>query len=122
VDEPRKWRRVARALVQEWMRNNLTDAAAAAALTFYGILALFPSILFTQTIRSILPGSIAGVLVWLAATLAFSFYVSHFGNFGITYGAWGAIVVLLLWMWLSSLALMLGAEINAVLRPHVTAQ
>jgi len=70
-----------------------------------------------QTVRSILPGSVVGVLVWLAATLVFSFYVSHFSNFGITYGALGAIVILLFWMWLSSLALMLGAEINAVLRP-----
>jgi membrane protein len=70
-----------------------------------------------QTVRSILPGSVVGVLVWLFATLVFSFYVSHFSNFGITYGALGAIVILLFWMWLSSLALMLGAEINAVLRP-----
>jgi membrane protein len=69
-----------------------------------------------QTVRSIMPGAIAGVLVWLAATLGFSFYVSHFGNFGITYGALGGVVILLVWMWLSSLALMLGAEINAVLR------
>lgn len=69
----------------------------------------------TQTVRSILPGSVAGVLVWLGATLVFSFYVSHFANFGITYGALGAIVILLLWMWLSSLALMVGAEINSVL-------
>ena len=70
----------------------------------------------TQTVRLIMPGSVAGVLVWLAATLGFSFYVSHFGNFGITYGALGGIVILLVWMWFSSLALMLGAEINAVLR------
>lgn len=70
----------------------------------------------TQTIRLIMPGSVAGVLVWLGATLGFSFYVSHFGNFGITYGALGGIVILLVWMWFSSLALMLGAEINAVLR------
>jgi membrane protein len=70
----------------------------------------------TQTIPSILPGAVVGVLVWLAATLGFSFYVAHFGNFGVTYGALGALVVLLVWMWLSSLALMLGAEINAVIR------
>jgi len=70
----------------------------------------------TQTIRLIMPGSVAGVLVWLGATLGFSYYVSHFGNFGITYGALGGIVILLVWMWFSSLALMLGAEINAVLR------
>ena len=70
----------------------------------------------TQTIRLILPGSVVGVLVWLAATLGFSFYLEHFGNFGIAYGALGGIVILLVWMWLSSLALMLGAEINAVAR------
>ncbi|MCA1825514.1 MAG: YihY/virulence factor BrkB family protein [Gemmatimonadales bacterium] len=70
----------------------------------------------TQTVRLIMPGSVAGVIGWLAATLVFSFYVSQFGNFGITYGALGGIVILLVWMWLSSLALMLGAEVNAVLR------
>jgi membrane protein len=69
-----------------------------------------------QTVRSIMPGAVAGVLVWLSATLGFSFYVSQFGTFGITYGALGGIVILLVWMWFSSLALMLGAEINAVLR------
>jgi membrane protein len=65
--------------------------------------------------RFITPGSVAGVLVWLAASLGFSFYVSRFSTLGITYGALGGIIVLLLWMWISSLALMLGAEINAVL-------
>lgn len=72
----------------------------------------------TQTVRWILPGSVAGVLVWLAATLGFSYYVSHLSDFGITYGALGGIVILLVWMWFSSLALMLGAELNAVLRPR----
>jgi membrane protein len=71
-----------------------------------------------QRFKFITPGSVAGVLVWLAASLGFSFYVSHFGTFGITYGALGGIIVLLLWMWISSLALMLGAEINAVLTRH----
>ncbi|WP_261771523.1 YihY/virulence factor BrkB family protein [Myxococcus virescens] len=42
-------------------------------------------------------------------------YVSHFSTFGITYGALGGIIVLMLWMWISSLALLLGAENNAVL-------
>lgn len=65
--------------------------------------------------KFIIPGSVVGVLVWLAASLGFSSYVAHFSTFGITYGALGGIIVLLLWMWISSLALMLGAEINAVL-------
>jgi membrane protein len=68
-----------------------------------------------QKFKFIMPGSVVGVLVWLAASLGFSFYVSHFSSFGITYGALGGIIVLLLWMWISSLALMLGAELNAVL-------
>lgn len=68
-----------------------------------------------QKFKFITPGSVAGVLVWLAASLGFSFYVSRFSTFGITYGALGGIIILLLWMWISSLALMLGAEINAVL-------
>ena len=76
-----------------------------------------------QKFRFILPGSVVGVLVWLAASLGFSSYVSHFSTFGVTYGALGGIIVLLLWMWISSLALMLGAEINAVLaRRHSEAQ
>jgi membrane protein len=66
-------------------------------------------------LKFIIPGSVLGVLVWLAASLGFSSYVAHFSTFGITYGALGGIVVLLLWMWISSLALMLGAELNAVL-------
>jgi membrane protein len=70
----------------------------------------------TQTVRLIMPGSVAGVVVWLGGTLGFSFYVSHFSNFGITYGALRGIVILLVWMWFSSLALMLGAEVNSVLR------
>jgi membrane protein len=68
-----------------------------------------------QRFKFMTPGSVIGVLVWLAASLGFSFYVSHFGTFGVTYGALGGIIVLLLWMWISSLALLLGAEINAVL-------
>ncbi|MBJ6764843.1 YihY/virulence factor BrkB family protein [Myxococcaceae bacterium JPH2] len=71
-----------------------------------------------QRFKLITPGSVVGVLVWLAASLGFSFYVSHFSTFGITYGALGGIIVLLLWMWISSLALVLGAEINAVLARH----
>lgn len=68
-----------------------------------------------QKFKPIMPGSVVGVFVWLAASLGFSSYVSHFSTFGITYGALGGIIVLLLWMWISSLALMVGAAINAVL-------
>ena len=88
-----------------------------AALLMMSLWAILYSVLpdARQKFKFITPGSVAGVLVWLAASLGFSFYVSRVSTFGITYGALGGIIVLLLWMWLSSLALMLGAEINAVL-------
>ncbi len=95
-----------------WLR--LPVATLLMTIVWATIYYVLPNV--TQTVRWILPGSIAGVLVWLAATLGFSYYVSHLSNFGITYGALGGIVILLVWMWLSSLALMLGAELNAVLR------
>jgi membrane protein len=68
-----------------------------------------------QEFRFITPGSIAGVALWLAASFGFSLYVSNFGKFEATYGALAGVVVLLLWMWISSQVLLLGAEVNAVL-------
>jgi membrane protein len=96
----------------DWLR--LPVAALLMMIVWASIYYVLPNV--TQTVRLIMPGSVAGVLLWLAATLGFSFYVSHLNDFGITYGALGGIVILLVWMWLSSLALMLGAELNAVLR------
>jgi membrane protein len=63
------------------------------------------------------PGSVIGVVVWLAASFGFSTYVSHFGNYELTYGALGGFVVLLMWMWISAQAFLFGAEINKVLTP-----
>jgi membrane protein len=65
--------------------------------------------------RPFSPGAVAGVLVWVAASWGFSLYVTHFGRYEVTYGALGGFVVLLMWMWLSSQALLLGAEIDAAL-------
>lgn len=94
-----------------WLRLPL---AALLMMILWGILySVLPDA--RRKFKFIIPGSVVGVLVWLAASLGFSSYVSHFSTFGITYGALGGIVVLLLWMWISSLALMLGAELNAVL-------
>ena len=63
----------------------------------------------------ITPGSVAAVLLWLVASLGFSFYTSHFASYEVAYGALGGVIVLLLWMWISSIAVLLGAEINGVL-------
>jgi membrane protein len=64
--------------------------------------------------RFITPGSVGGVILWVIASWAFSKYVANFGSYDKTYGSIGGVVVLLLWMWLSALVLLVGAEVNAL--------
>ncbi len=61
----------------------------------------------------IAPGTIVATVVWLLASIGFSFYTSRFGSYGETYGSLGAVAVLMLWLLLSTVAIILGAEINA---------
>jgi len=61
------------------------------------------------------PGASAGVLIWILASIGFFFYVSNFGSYGATYGAFAGAVILLLWLYISSIAFLFGAEINAEL-------
>ena len=58
-------------------------------------------------------GALVAALLWLAGSAAFSLYVNYFGNYNKTYGALGGVVVLMLWMYLTSYIVLLGAEINA---------
>jgi membrane protein len=59
------------------------------------------------------PGTIVATVVWVLASIGFSIYTSRFGSYGETYGSLGAVVVLMLWLLLSAVAIILGAEINA---------
>jgi membrane protein len=59
------------------------------------------------------PGAVLGIVLWLCLSGAFAFYVSRFGSYNKTWGSLSAVVVMLTWLWLSSLALLLGAEVNA---------
>ena len=60
-------------------------------------------------------GAVMFVLVWVPATLLFGLYVTNFGSYNATYGALGGVVVLLIWLYLTSYVLLLGAELNDVL-------
>lgn len=59
------------------------------------------------------PGSIAGTVLWLVGSALFALYANQFGSFNETYGAMSAVVVLLLWLFLTAFAILVGAEINA---------
>jgi membrane protein len=68
-----------------------------------------------QDFKFITPGSVMGVVLWVLASWGFSQYVANFGSYEKTYGALGGVVILLLWMWISALVLLVGAEVNAVI-------
>jgi membrane protein len=68
-----------------------------------------------QKFKFITPGSAFGVVVWLIASWGFSVYVANFGKYEATYGSVGGIIVMLLWMYISSVVLLLGAEMNAII-------
>ncbi len=61
----------------------------------------------------ITPGSVMATALWLLVSLGFRFYVTHFASYNATYGAIGGVIVLLLWFYVSSLAILAGAELNA---------
>jgi membrane protein len=60
----------------------------------------------------ITPGAVLGTVLWVLVSLGFKFYVAHFGDYN-TYGAVGSFIVLMLWFYISSLAILIGAELNA---------
>jgi membrane protein len=81
----------------------------AAALSYY----FLPDV--KQKFKFITPGSIFASVAWLASTWGFTQYVEHFGNYNATYGSLGAVMVLMLWLYLSGFILVIGGEINAII-------
>jgi membrane protein len=65
--------------------------------------------------RWITAGGIFAVIVWIVASVAFAFYVANFGSYNKTYGTLGGVISFLVWLWVSNIAVLLGAEFNAEL-------
>jgi membrane protein len=59
------------------------------------------------------PGAVVALVIWLMASGAFSLYASRFSSYEKSWGTLSAVVVMLIWLWLTNLALLLGAEVNA---------
>lgn len=68
------------------------------------------------TYSSVILGSIFSTVGWIITSVGFSFYVGNYGSYSSTYGSIGAIIVLMMWLYLSAIILMIGGQINAVMR------
>ena len=66
-----------------------------------------------RAFRWVTPGAFVGVLIWLAASVGFSAYISQVANVGALYGAFAGAIVLVAWLWLTNVALLFGAELDA---------
>ncbi|MNI49613.1 hypothetical protein D3C73_1042290 [compost metagenome] len=73
-------------------------------------------------LKEVIPGAAFTTLGWVITSLLFSFYVNQFGNYSKTYGSIGGMIVLLIWLYLSSIIIVLGGEINATLHFSKTGQ
>ncbi len=65
--------------------------------------------------RWVSPGGILAVVVWIAASAGFAFYVANFGSYNKTYGTLAGVIIFLVWLWISNIAVLLGAEFDAEL-------
>lgn len=66
-----------------------------------------------HSFRSTLPGAVFAIAAWFLGSSALSFYLAHLSNYSLTYGSMGALIGLMLWFYLTALAILLGAELNA---------
>lgn len=94
-----------------WLRWPL--AAGLLMLTVAVVYYVAPDV--QQEFRFITPGSVLAVVVWISASLGFGYYAQNFANYNATYGSIGAIIIFLLYLYISSAVLLFGAEMNAVI-------
>jgi membrane protein len=90
-------------------------AAIVVAMTIYAYVYYAAPDVTGKPWRWISPGAVAGVLIWILASAAFFFYVANFGSYNKTYGTFATAVILLVWLWLTNVAMLFGAELNAAI-------
>jgi membrane protein len=95
-----------------WSIARWPGAVAVAMLVFALVYYVTPDVK-QRAFRWVTPGAAVGVLIWLLVSLGFSAYVSNVADVGAYYGTFAAAIVLVGWLWLTNVALLLGAELNA---------
>jgi membrane protein len=103
-----------------WSYARWPVALAAAMLAYALVYRMAPDARL-PAVRWITPGAVIGVVLWLVLSVAFAFYIRRFSTYGAAYGAFGAAIVLLLWLYLSANAFLFGAELNAELQREARA-
>ena len=100
-----------------WSVARWPGALAVTMLIFALIYYVTPDVK-QRAFRWVTPGAFVGVLIWLAASLGFSAYISQVANVGALYGAFAGAIVLVAWLWLTNVALLFGAELDAEIERH----
>lgn len=98
--------------VQLWNKIRWLLPFALIFVTFTLIYWVVPSIKIP--LRTVIPGAIIATVGWIATSVGFSFYISNYGNYSSTYGSIGAIIVLMMWLYISSIILIACGQLNAV--------
>lgn len=88
-------------------------AAFLSALLVFSFIYYVTPDLRRHAFRQVVPGALVGVSLWLVLSAGFSEYLAHFDSFNVTYGSFAAAIILLVWLWLTNLTLLFGAEISA---------
>ena len=97
---------------QIWSIARWPAAVAVAMLVFAYVYYVTPDVQ-QRAFRWVTPGAFVGVLLWLLASLAFSEYIKSVADVGAVYGTFAGAIVLVAWMWLTNVAMLFGAELNA---------
>jgi membrane protein len=100
--------------VVAWRIGRWPAAIISAMLAFSFLYFVTPDVQ-QRAFRWISPGAAVGVTLWVLASAAFSTFLAHFSTFNVTYGSFAAAIILLVWLWLTNVALLFGAELNAEL-------
>jgi membrane protein len=116
--------------IEVWMVNNARHEMHHIVVVFWRLVRWGVAVLTSLTVLTALyhfgtrrkehwlwvgPGAVAGTLVWFPSTLAFGWYVTRIADYSVFYGSFGAGIAMLVWLYITSFSVLLGAELNGVL-------